>query len=277
MRLAGLLLGSGLAGYALAARGPARTVSLLIALLAAAVSLDRPRARPRGVDDPETLVPVLAHELRSPLATLRGAVELLRQHEQLTPERHAEVLTIAGEIATQLAGLVDDAVLAVRLGRRELPIASDEVDLESVIRDVVRSAVATPEAPAIDLAVQDDLPAVCADPMRTRQVAANLLQNAIAHAGEGSHVVVSLVRDGDVLRCTLHNDGAGISPDGRITLFRPFAPGTTRRTESMGLGLYIAKRLVEAMGGAISYDTTPGRNATFWFTLLVSGARPARG
>jgi signal transduction histidine kinase len=279
VRLAGLLLVTSLFGYALRARGPARSVSLMIALLAAAVSLKRPGARleRRPDGDPETLLAVLAHELRSRLATLRGAVDLLRQDAKLAPERRAEILAIVDETAVQLGGLVEDAVLAVRLRRRELPIAQHAVDLEGVIRDVVRSAAAAPQAPAIDVAVQEHLPPASADPVRARQVAANLLQNAIAYAGAGSEVVVSLVRDGDLLRCTFHNDGVGIAPEGRRNLFRPFGTGLARHAGSMGLGLYIAKGLVEAMGGAISYDTTPGQTATFWFTLLVSGARPARG
>ena len=70
-----------------------------------------------------------------------------------------------------------------------------------------------------------------------------------------------------------HNDGPGIDGAQQPRLFRPFTGNG--RTGSMGLGLYIAKRLVEAMGGAISYDTIPGATATFWFTLPINDAHPA--
>lgn len=278
MRLTGLLVGGGLLGYALGANGRRRVAALLIAAPCLAVSLvtvDRRRDGRQDVEGEGTdaIVPVLAHEIRSPLATLRGAVDLLRKGDALQPSRRTEILDIADETTTRLARIVDDAVLAARAGRGDLRVNDERVDLETAVRDVVRAAATDPSSPPITVAAQDGLPLVRGDDIRIRQIATNLLQNAIAHAGPGSTIIVSMVQYGDVIRCTFHNDGAGIAPSDELRLFRPFA-ASPHRAESMGLGLYIAKRLVEAMGGAISYDTMVGETATFWFTLLASDEHP---
>ena len=243
-----------------------------------AVSLtggERRRAVVRWDDDaevPSTLVGILAHEMRSPLATLRGAVDLLRR-DTLPAERRAEILEITDEAATHLARIVDDAVAAVRAGRGDIPIVGTLVDLEQAVRDCVRAASTDRLDPSITIVAQDGLPLVNGDETRIRQIVTNLLQNALAHADAGSTVIVSVVRDGSVVRVTFHNDGPGIDGAQQPRLFRPFTGNG--RTGSMGLGLYIAKRLVEAMGGAISYDTIPGATATFWFTLPINDAHPA--
>jgi signal transduction histidine kinase len=226
-----------------------------------------------AVSIPSTLVGILAHEMRSPLATLRGAVDLLRR-DTLPPDRRAEILEITDEAATRLARIVDDAVAAVRAGRGDLPIVGTLVDLEQAVRDCVRAASTDRSAPPITVAAQDGLPLVNGDETRIRQVVTNLLQNALAHADAGSTVIVSVVRDGNNARVTFHNDGPGIDGAQQPQLFQPFTGNG--RAGSMGLGLYIAKRLVEAMGGAISFDTIPGATATFWFTLPADDAHRAR-
>jgi len=253
----------------------------LIGIPFLAVSLaggDRRRRRSVRWDDtgeiPSTLIGILAHELRSPLATLRGAVDLLRRREGLPPERREEILAITDEATSHLARIVDDAVAAVRAGRGDLPIVGTLVDLEAAVRDCVRASTTDRSSPPITVATQDGLPLVNGDETRIRQIVTNLLQNALAHADAGSTVIVSIVRDGEHARVTFHNDGHGIDDAQQSQLFRPFAG--SGRAGSLGLGLYIAKRLVEAMGGAISYDTIPGETATFWFTLPADDAHPIR-
>ena len=227
------------------------------------------------VDDiPGTLVGILAHEMRSPLATLRGAVDVLRR-DALPPDRREEILAITDEVTTRLARIVDDAVAAVRAHRGDLPIVGTLVDLEQAVRDCVRAAMTDRSTPGISVAAQDELPLVTGDETRIRQIVTNLLQNALAHADAGSTVIVSIVRDGRQARVTFHNDGLGIDSAQEPDIFRPFSG--SGRAGSMGLGLYIAKRLVEAMGGAISYDTQPGATATFWFTLPTADVRPVLG
>jgi signal transduction histidine kinase len=277
MYATGLLLVSGLLGFGMARRGGPRVAAMIIALPFLAVSLaaDMRKSLRAVRDDKETdaIVAILAHELRSPLATVRGAVDLLRRADSLDPARRAEVLDIAEE-TTRLTRIVDDAVTAVRAGRGELPLEERHLDLEVAVRDIVAAAATDPATPQISVVAQPGLPLVRGDETRVRQVVTNLLQNAIVHAGSGSTIILCLVRDGDLVRCTFHNDGDGISAEERTRLFRPFATAR-QRTTSMGMGLYISKQLVEAMGGAISYDTMPGQTATFWFTLLTADERQA--
>lgn len=247
-------------------------MGLVISGLCVAVSLALPRAAPdvRRVtvdDEGDALFSMLAHEIRSPLSALRGALLLLWQPERLQPSRLDEIIAIAEDSTERIARVVDDALIAVRIGRDGLVFDWAPVDLEEILDDAVRAASARASAP-ITFAGQEALPPARGDRVRVRQVVTNLLDNAIAHAGERSMVIVSLVRDGEALRCTIHNDGTGIEPGQLRMLFRPFTP-EANRPESIGLGLSIAKRLVEAMGGEIGCATTHGRTATFWFTLPV--------
>lgn len=276
MRLTGLVAGTGLLGFAIGSHGRPRVAAMIIAapclVVSLAVQVRRGVLAAAKAAYADAIVAILAHELRSPLSTVRVAVDLLRRADELGPDRRAEVLDIAEETTLHLTRIVEDAVTAVRAGRGELQLELADLDFETAVRDVVRAGATDPAAPAISVAAQAGLPLVRGDALRIRQIATNLLQNAIAHAGAGSTIIVSIVRDGDCVRCTFHNDGDGISIAERGRLFRPFAAGG-HRAASMGLGLYIAKQLVEAMDGTISYDTTPGQTATFWFTLLTGGAR----
>jgi signal transduction histidine kinase len=271
MRLPGILIGSALLGYFAASRGRTRNLGLMIAGLCVAVSVALPATVPERrrvrVEDGDALLSILAHELRSPLSAVRGALLLLWHPEQLEPGRREEVLAIAEDATERIARIVDDALNAVRIGRDGLTFEWQPVDLEAVVGDAIRAASARRSAP-IRLAAQNGLPPARGDRIRVRQVVTNLLDNAVAHAGDGSEVIVSIVAEGEHLRCTIHNEGAGIPPARLPALFRPFTPETDR-PESVGLGLSIAKRLVEAMGGTIGFDPTPGRHATFWFTLPV--------
>ena len=115
------------------------------------------------------------------------------------------------------------------------------------------------------------------DAMRVRQVVTNLLSNAVANATESSIVLASITRENDEVRVTIYNEGRGIPPEEQSRLFLPFASLTERRIDSTGLGLYIAKQLVQAMGGTIGFDTQPGRNAAFWFTLKAATTPPPPG
>ncbi|GAC1542549.1 MAG: hypothetical protein NVS2B17_21240 [Candidatus Velthaea sp.] len=105
-----------------------------------------------------------------------------------------------------------------------------------------------------------------------RQVTTNLLTNALAHASDQSIVIVSIAAEDDGVRTTIFNEGRGIAPEEQSKLFLPFADLSERRVDSTGLGLYIAKELVDAMGGEIGFETQPGYNAVFWFTLPAAPA-----
>lgn len=231
--------------------------------LAAAVRLLRKRTPPPSrTDDP--LVAIVAHEIRGPLASIRGAASLLEQYEsQLEGERRRKLVRAVLDAAGQLSGIVDDLLLVSRIDAGNLPLERTELDLDGLVRDAMPEG----EAQRIALVAQKNVPQVLGDPVRVRQVVGNLVSNALAYATEQSLVIVAVAGEGATVRTSIFNEGNGIPPEEQSKLFLPFARLSERRIDSTGLGLYIAKQLVEAMGGRIGFTTDPGRNAVFWFTL----------
>lgn len=207
-----------------------------------------------------------SHELRNPVAAIRGHAQLL-QRRGVYAER--SVNTIIAQ-ADQLRRLIDDLLLASQ-------IESDRLDLHRTKTDVVAEAHLAVEGlrvdrPTIHLQAPDELIIVLADQQRLRQVFANLLTNAIKYSPEGSEIVMRVVRgDGDV-RVTVADQGVGIPPEALPRLFDRFfrAEGAAGQAQGLGLGLYITRRIVEAHGGSISVESEPGRGSTFTVTLPLS-------
>ena len=214
-----------------------------------------------------TLVSIVAHEIRAPLAAIRGAVALLDEHDAtLDAARRVELLHVALDATRQLGYLVDDLLLISRISGGRLVVERDALDIVAVVHDAANAEMGH----AIAVVEQDGIPPVSGDAMRVRQVVTNLLSNAVANATESSIVLASITRENDDVRVTIYNEGRGIPPEEQSRLFLPFASLTERRIDSTGLGLFIAKQLVQAMGGTIGFDTQPGRNAAFWFTLKAA-------
>lgn len=233
--------------------------------VAAVVRLAGRTSRESAPTDP--LVAIVAHEIRGPLASIRGAAALLEEYEaKLDVTRRRELVRAALDASQQLSGLVDDLLLVSRMDAGRLPIDRTELDLA----ELVRSAPPQNDARNVAVIAQDRLPCVLADPLRVRQVLTNLVDNAVAYANDQSLVIVAVVTDGNSVRTSIYNEGNGIPPEEQSKLFLPFARLSERRIDSTGLGLYIAKQLVEAMGGTIGFETDPGHNAVFWFTLPIA-------
>jgi signal transduction histidine kinase len=227
-----------------------------------------------AADDPSTatnasstLVSIVAHEIRAPLAAIRGAVALLDEHDAtLEASRRIELLHVALDATRQLGYLVDDLLLISRISGGRLVVERNALDIVAVVHDAANAEMNH----AIAVVEQDGIPPVSGDAMRVRQVVTNLLSNAVANATESSIVLASITQHDDDVRVTIYNEGRGIPPEEQSRLFLPFASLSERRIDSTGLGLYIAKELVQAMGGTIGFDTQPGRNAAFWFTLKAA-------
>jgi len=247
----------------------ARTVGLACSAAAAARLLARRRSPgTAGAGSANsTLVSIVAHEIRAPLAAIRGAVALLDEHAAtLADERRRELLNVALDATKQLGHLVDDLLLISRIAGGRLSVERSAIDLVSVVHDAANATMNH----AIAVVEQERVPKVSGDALRVRQVVTNLLSNAIANAAESSIVLASITTQDDGARVTIYNEGRGIPPEEQSRLFLPFASLSERRVDSTGLGLYIAKELVEAMGGRIGFDTQPGHNAAFWYTLQAA-------
>lgn len=207
----------------------------------------------------------LAHELRTPLAVIRAQSEAISDGVYPgDPEHLAPIL----DAARTMEALVADLRTLVESDAGALSLARESVALAELIPEVV--AAQRPQAPEVSLTadVPSDLPAVDADPARLRRVLVNLLQNAVAHTPAGGSVHVRAERAGDMVSVTVADSGAGMEPELAARAFERFAKSPASR--GSGLGLSIAKDIVEAHGGTIDLRSEPGRGTTVRFTLPLS-------
>lgn len=222
---------------------------------------------------------VLSHELRTPLTPALALASDLEAAPPSDPVVWREALGVIRRNIELEARLVDDLLDLTRISRGKLRIASVPVDLHRTLRDAL--TIAEPMLREKGIAVASDFTAaghlVRGDAARLAQVFANLLTNAAKFTPAAGRVSVRTANVGGELRIEVADTGIGIAPEVLPKIFEAFrqgSDGTTRRFGGLGLGLSVAKNLVEAHGGSIS-ATSPGRDrgATFTVTLPVfSGA-----
>lgn len=217
-----------------------------------------------------------SHELRSPLANLRGTVEVALRRPR-TPEEYRETLHLALVEVERLSRLVGGLLTLSRLDAD--PRALDLVPCE--LGGLLRHALKAHAARAAELRVRLDLAdvtvplTVLADPDRLREVIDNLLDNALRHAPADSAVDVSLAPDGDRAVVAVRDAGPGLTPDERARVFDRFyrADGSrARHSGGLGLGLAIVKSIVDAHGGEVAVESVPGAGARFFVRLPLAPA-----
>jgi len=219
---------------------------------------------------------MMSHELRTPMQAIMGYAELLLAGpaNSLTPEQVEDVQTIRRG-ASRLVDLVKQMLDLSRLEAGHLELKAEAVALPPVIEEV-RQGVA-PQAVAKGLSLRIDLPEglplVVGDEMGLCQVLLNLAGNSVKFTDRGE-IRISAERMADEVAVTVSDSGIGIAPDALPHIFDEFRQvhhGTARKYEGAGLGLTIAKRLAERMGGRLSVASQPGSGATFTLHLAIAG------
>ena len=216
------------------------------------------------------LVSTVAHDLRAPVSVVRSLLHLLRTgwHEATDAER-LELVDRAVERAATLAELADDVFDLVRIDAGAMEVAAIPIDVGAIVEQVVRDARAqsTDQARTIETAMGDDTWAI-GDERRTWQVVSNLVSNALKFPPKGSTVEINVGRRGEELVVSVVDDGPGIPRDQQEAIFERFSRlPTTASVAGSGLGLFIARSLVEAQGGRITVESEPGAGAAFRFSL----------
>jgi signal transduction histidine kinase len=214
----------------------------------------------------------IAHELRTPLSLILGYTESL-SHGKLPATQ--ETFDIMHDEAQHLSRLIDDLRTLSLVDAGELPLNRRPVDPQSLLE---RTRLAhAPEAQrrgiSIQVEVAPDLPQVEVDPGRIAQVLENLMSNALRYTPEGGQVFLSAGAAGNSVYLRVQDNGAGIPAEDLPYVFDRFyrADKSRRRHEGeSGLGLAIAKSIVDAHDGTLSVDSVPGEGTTFSVVLPVA-------
>lgn len=216
----------------------------------------------------EAFVANVSHEVRTPLAGIIGFSELLLGREFEPEERERHLQTIHRE-ARRLSSLVDDFLDLQGLDQARFRIVPTKLDVREVVREQA-SVYARDDAHPIRLELPDAPVEVLADELRIGQVLGNLLSNAIKYSPGGGEVTVTVTADDGVARVEVTDQGLGIPPAVVAHVFERFfrvAREGHERIGGTGLGLALARELVELHGGRIGVESTEGRGSRFWFTL----------
>jgi signal transduction histidine kinase/ActR/RegA family two-component response regulator len=222
----------------------------------------------------------LAHELRNPLAPMVNALTLMRS-PKATSETSNNALDIMHRQLSQMTRLVEDLLDVSRISRGKLQVHKQTIELA----DVIRSAVDTVR-PMLDAKKQElslDLPdsnvLVNADSVRLSQVLSNLLNNATKYTPAKGRIALSVAVDGEVVRIQVTDNGKGISARTLPLIFMMFAQAEDsdmHGQSGLGVGLSLAKRLVELHGGMIYADSRgAGHGSTFTVQLPIEATQPA--
>ena len=219
-----------------------------------------------------SLMADVAHELRTPLSNIQGYLEAVR--DGLLEPDNATIDTIYQQVL-HLTRLVEDLRLLALADAGALSLSLQEESLQEVLQSSVASCRPRAEAKGVSVAlsIPSEIPLVQMDRTRIAQVVSNLLDNAIFHTPQGGSVSVSAESLGSAVRIIVADTGEGIPPEDLPQVFERFYrvdPSRARTTGGTGLGLTIARQLVEAHRGTIRAESTPGRGSRFIFELPLA-------
>jgi NtrC-family two-component system sensor histidine kinase KinB len=217
------------------------------------------------------MLAVVSHELKTPLTSIRMATHLLLEERigTLNPKQQ-ELLVAAREDADRLYEIIESLLDMGRIESGRALIELQPVRAEQLVREAIEEVDAAYRDKGVTLEwdVPSDIPMVQADVDRIGHVFSNLLSNALKYTPSGGRVRVSAEQDADVVRFVVEDTGAGIPAEHLPKVFERFyrAPGQHGRS-GVGLGLAIAKEIVEVHGGGISVQSKVGQGSRFNFTL----------
>ena len=218
---------------------------------------------------------IAAHELRTPVAAIRGFLELVSESTTHFPKDVRENLQAISQASGHLNQLIDDLLQIARSEAGTIKISVAPVHLLPIIKAVVEELTPIAGERHITIAVDAHsiLPRVFVDAQKVREIAVNLLSNAIKYNRDGGRVDVNMFRQGEAVVCEIRDAGYGIPKNQQEKIFEKFFRAHTEGTERVlgtGLGLFISRMLVEKMGGSIAFSSKEGAGTTFSFSFPIA-------
>ena len=219
-------------------------------------------------------VSLVSHELRAPLTNMRSALELVESTQNSQDTNIASIWAIINDQVSRLTRLVEEVLNVSRIEAGGLNVARADVDLLQVADHVVDEFAARQTGHRFRRPEGRLHPRVWADPDYLVQVVSNLVDNAVKYAPPGQDVNLSIEVNGDEGIVAVSDRGPGIPLGEQTRIFEKFHrldTGDSKETYGYGLGLYICRRLVEAMHGRIWVESQPAEGATFKVALPLAG------
>jgi signal transduction histidine kinase len=215
-------------------------------------------------------VSLVSHELRSPMASVIGSARTLEQRwRELSPDQRESFLALIAHETSRLAALIGDVLDTSRIESGTFSYSFEDVDLAGLVRDSAAAAEHGQDEVTVEAVVREPLPPVRGDRDRLRQVLVNLIDNAVKYSPPGDRVSVEAEQSDSRVVIQVRDHGPGISPEHQRLIFEKFGRANVAEhaKPGTGLGLFIARSIAEAHGGALEVRSAPGRGATFRLSL----------
>jgi signal transduction histidine kinase len=224
----------------------------------------------------EEVLKIVSHDLRNPLSTIGMAAELIL--EQPDAATQARSVSIIRRTSDRMNRMVQDLLDVAKLETGRLAIEVEDVTVQALVDEAVETLgpLAAEQELTLTTVLAPDLPLVCVDRGRVLQVLSNLIGNAMKFTPAGGSITIHAQPDIGAVRLAVRDTGPGIPPDQMQRIFGRFWQAKPSDRRGLGLGLTIARSIVEAHGGRIGAESQPGEGAEFWFTLpAAAGAATA--
>ena len=229
-------------------------------------------------DDKDGWIAQVSHELRTPLTPIKGFLHTLqRRDEQFTTEDRLRIYEVMLREEQRLEDLVSSLLQATSIDQKGLVVVPEVLGWPEIIDAQIDLYRRNDPSRTITAVTDRSVGEVVADRNLATGILANLLSNALKYSPEGSPITVTSTRDADRVITTVADEGPGIAPGDRERIFEKFTrlgDHLTRPQQGVGLGLYIARRSLDEMGGQIWCDEAPGGGARFGFSLPTHDGSP---
>jgi two-component system, OmpR family, sensor histidine kinase KdpD len=225
-----------------------------------------------GTDVPTAdFIAAVSHELRQPLASIRGLTEMLLGHwGDFSDQDKTEMLREVLHEAERVGHLVDELLDFSRMGSGQLRLRWMETDLGKIVARAMSNLALSFPLVGVTVELPPGFPTIMADPFKIEQVLFNLLENSCQHGSAGAvRVVVARKREprAEVVEISVADNGVGIAPEDLPRVTEKFFRATARAPGGLGLGLWISREIVEAHGGVLLATSVPGEGTTVRFTI----------
>jgi two-component system sensor histidine kinase KdpD len=254
----------------------ATLVAIAMAHARAVEQLGQTEAARQGEQLRTALLDAVTHALRTPLTSIKASVTNLLSNAGLVDTQKHELLTIINEETDRLNRLVGEAGEMARLDAGEVELELKPHPIEELINAALEHCKGALGNRAVNVQVAKDLPRVRADLSRAREVLVHLIENANQYSAANQPITITAEANGDAVVTSVADRGDGIDDLEQALIFEKFYRGKNQRysVEGTGMGLPIAKAIVEAHGGSINLMSQRGHGSVFSFTLPVDHTRP---